>query len=54
VTPPSHASHQTIEPFERRRAISLRDAIAGADGVALADEWLHPEDIVALGIEAAG
>lgn len=54
MTPPSHASHQTIEPLEYRWAIPLRDAITGADGVVLTDEWLHSQDIVALGIEAAG
>jgi uncharacterized membrane protein len=42
-----------IAVLEHRWAIPLRDAIAGAGGVALADEWLHPQDIVALGIEAA-
>ena len=33
---------------------ALRDAITGADGLVLTDEWLHSQDIVALGIEAAG
>jgi uncharacterized membrane protein len=41
-----------IAVLEHRWAIPLRDAIGGAGGVALADEWLHPQDIVALGIEA--
>lgn len=41
-----------IAVLEHRWAIPLREAIGGAGGVALADEWLHPQDIVALGIEA--
>jgi uncharacterized membrane protein len=39
--------------LEHRWAIPLRDAIQAAGGVALADEWLHPEDLVAIGLEAA-
>ena len=41
-----------IAVLEHRWAIPLRDAIAASGGVALADEWLHP-DLVALGIAAA-
>jgi uncharacterized membrane protein len=37
--------------LEHRWAIPLRDAIAGAGGVALADRWLHPEDLLAAGAE---
>ena len=37
--------------LEHRWAIPLRNAIAGAGGVALADRWLHPEDLLAAGAE---
>jgi uncharacterized membrane protein len=39
--------------LEHRWAIPLRDAIMEAGGVVLADEWLHPEDLVRYGAEAA-
>jgi uncharacterized membrane protein len=35
--------------LEHRWAIGLRDAIAGRGGILLADAWLHPADLVALG-----
>jgi uncharacterized membrane protein len=35
--------------IEHRWAIPLRDAIRRAGGVPLADSWLHPEDLVAVG-----
>jgi len=35
--------------IEHRWAIPLRDAIRSAGGVALADSWVHPEDLVAFG-----
>jgi uncharacterized membrane protein len=35
--------------IEHRWAIPLRDAIRRAGGVALADTWIHPEDLVAFG-----
>jgi uncharacterized membrane protein len=35
--------------IEHRWAIPLRDAIVAAGGVALADEWIHPADLVAVG-----
>lgn len=35
--------------IEHRWAIPLRDAIRDAGGVALADQWLHPEDLLAVG-----
>ena len=37
-----------IAVLEHRWAIPLRDAIPAAGGTALADEWLHPQDLVAL------
>ncbi len=37
--------------IEHRWAIPLRDAILAAGGTALADEWIHPADLVALGTQ---
>jgi uncharacterized membrane protein len=42
-----------IALIEHRWAIPLRDAVGRAGGVALADEWIHPEDLVALGAVAS-
>jgi uncharacterized membrane protein len=39
--------------LEHRWAIPLRDAIRRAGGVPLADSWVHPEDLIALGATAA-
>jgi len=39
--------------IEHRWAIPLRDKIMAADGVVLADEWVHPADLVAIGAKAA-
>jgi uncharacterized membrane protein len=39
--------------IEHRWAIPLRDAIAAKGGFALADEWIHAKDLVAVGIDAA-
>src|SRR5207253_4017803 len=39
--------------IEHRWAIPLRDKILAADGVVLADEWVHPADLVAIGAHAA-
>jgi len=36
---------------EHRWAIPLRNAIRDNDGVPLLDRWLHPEDLVAAGLE---
>ena len=40
--------------LEHRWAIPLRDAIRDAGGVPLADSWIHPEDLIALGAASAG
>ena len=37
--------------LEHRWAIPLRNAIMGAGGMALADRWLHPQDLLAVGAE---
>ena len=39
-----------IALIEHRWAIPLRDKIVEAGGFALADEWIHPADLVAVGI----
>ena len=39
--------------IEHRWAIPLRDKIIAADGVVLADEWVHPADLIAIGAHVA-
>jgi uncharacterized membrane protein len=39
--------------LEHRWAIPLRDAIRGANGYPVADGWVRPEDLVAVGLIAA-
>jgi uncharacterized membrane protein len=39
--------------IEHRWAIPLRDAIRRAGGVPLADSWIHPEDLIAIGAASA-
>ncbi|HSJ92795.1 MAG TPA: hypothetical protein VK896_02065 [Gaiellaceae bacterium] len=39
--------------LEHRWAAPLRDAIRSANGFAISDGWVHPEDLVAVGILAA-
>jgi uncharacterized membrane protein len=40
-----------IAVLEHRWAIPLRDAIMESGGVALADTWIHPADLLAVGAE---
>jgi uncharacterized membrane protein len=40
--------------IEHRWAIPLRDAIREAGGVPLADSWVHPEDLLAVGASLNG
>jgi len=40
--------------IEHLWAVPLRDSIVDAGGVALADQWIHPADLVAVGLEASG
>lgn len=42
-----------IALIEHRWAIPLREKIRAAGGVPLADQWVHPEDLVAIGLAAA-
>jgi uncharacterized membrane protein len=46
--PPGTAA--AIALIEHRWAIPLRDAIEGAGGHSLLDAWVHPEDLVAIGV----
>jgi uncharacterized membrane protein len=46
-------SSAAVVLIEHRWAIPLRDKIMAAGGVALADEWIHPADLVAIGLAAA-
>ncbi len=39
--------------LEHRWAIPLREAVADAGGIPLADEWVHPLDLVAVGLMEA-
>ena len=39
--------------IEHRWAIGLRDSIRRAGGFHVADSWIHPEDLVAVGLLAA-
>jgi hypothetical protein len=48
--PPGGAA--AVALIEHRWAIPLRDAIANAGGVPLADAWLAPEDVASLGLPA--
>ena len=46
-------SSAAVALIEHLWAIPLRDKMVAAGGVALADEWIHPADLVALGLVAA-
>jgi hypothetical protein len=48
--PPGTAAAVAI--LEHRWAIGLRDAIRDAGGFHLADAWIHPADLVAVGMIA--
>jgi len=48
-----NGSAAAIILLEHLWAIPLRDAIVGAGGTALADEWIHPKDLIAVGVAAA-
>ena len=39
--------------IEHMWAIPLRNSIVEAGGIALADEWIHPKDLIAVGVAAA-
>ena len=48
-----YGSAAAILLLEHRWAIPLRDAIVDAGGVALADEWIHASDLIAIGVDAS-
>ena len=43
-------SAAAIALVEHRWAIGTRDAISAAGGVAVADAWIHPDDLAAAGL----
>jgi uncharacterized membrane protein len=49
--PPGTAA--TVALVEHRWAIGLRDHVRGAGGTLLADAWIHPSDLVAIGLVSA-
>jgi uncharacterized membrane protein len=51
VLPPDTAA--AIALIEHRWAIGLRDLIRDAGGFHLADSWIHPLDLVAIGLATA-
>lgn len=52
VIPPGSAAAVVL--LEHRWAIPLRDSVREAGGFLLADAWVHPTDLVAVGVLAAG
>jgi uncharacterized membrane protein len=48
-----NGSAAAIALIEHRWAIGLRDAIRDAGGFQLAESWVHPADLVAVGLMAA-
>jgi uncharacterized membrane protein len=46
-------STAAIALIEHRWAIPLRDKIAAEGGITLADQWIHPADLIAVGAMAA-
>lgn len=48
--PPGSAA--AVALLDHRWAIGLRDAIQAAGGFHLADAWIHPADLVAIGLAA--
>ncbi len=51
AVPPGTAA--AVALIEHRWAIPLREGIVRAGGFVLADEWVHPKDLVAAGVVAA-
>jgi uncharacterized membrane protein len=48
-----NGSAAAIVLLEHLWAIPLRNAIVDAGGIALADEWIHASDLIAVGVAAA-
>jgi uncharacterized membrane protein len=49
--PPGSAA--AVALLDHRWAIGLRDAIRDAGGFHLADAWIHPADLVAIGVSSS-
>jgi hypothetical protein len=49
--PPNTAA--AVALLEHRWAIPLREKIIGAGGFLVADAWIHPSDLVAVGLLAS-
>lgn len=49
-----NGSAVAVALIEHQWAVPLQEAIAKAGGVALADAWVHPADLTAVGILSAG
>jgi len=49
--PPGTAA--AVALLDHRWAIGLRDAIREAGGFHLADAWIHPADLIAIGVQSA-
>lgn len=47
-----NGSSAAIALLEHRWAVPLRDAIHRASGLSVVDAWIHPADLVAIGLEA--
>ena len=47
-----NGSAAAIILLEHLWAIPFRDAVISAGGIALADEWIHASDLVAVGLDA--
>jgi hypothetical protein len=47
-------SSAAIALLEHRWAIPLREAIVRANGTSLVDAWIHPADLVAIGLASGG
>jgi len=48
-----NGSAAAIILLEHLWAIPFRDAVVDAGGIALADEWIHASDLIAVGVAAA-
>jgi hypothetical protein len=47
-------AHAAILLLEHVWAIPLRNAVGGDRGIVLADEWVHPDDLRAIGVPPPG
>jgi hypothetical protein len=52
AVPAGHAA--AIALLEHHWAVPLRDAVHRAGGMTVADAWMHPADLTAIGAKLAG